>query len=122
LDPTLSQPPTLCSRAHPAAVRSPRRERSEAVPPTAASITGRTVLAGGRAHIKTIRETGGELLGHRSLEDDGGLDALIGPGVPNAAPTWGFVSIEERAHQHFGRHFANEPAFATERPDHIGQR
>lgn len=40
------------------------------VPPTAESIAGHDVLEQGSAHIKTITQTGGEVLGCRSLDED----------------------------------------------------
>ena len=39
-------------------------------PPTTESIAGAKCLAQGQAHVKTITQTGGCILGHRSLESD----------------------------------------------------
>lgn len=89
--------------------------------PTAELIAGRAVLAFGNAHIKTIGKTGGPLLGHRALEDDG-LEAIVDPDALEHVPVWGYASIEELAHQFFGRHFPLEPDPATERPAHLGER
>lgn len=90
----------------------------EPSPPTAESITGARVLDWGVAHIKTIELTGGTLLGHRDLAEDGGLDRLVGVSAEALAdePVWGYLSIEDKAHDHFGRHFPEEPNPATKRP------
>lgn len=92
----------------------------EPLVPTAESIAGRAVLEFGNAHIKTIRETGGALLGHRPLEEDG-IAAPAGPGAFDLVPVWGYKEIEGRTHAYFGRHFPAEPDLATERPPHLGQ-
>lgn len=85
--------------------------------PTSDSIAGATVIDYGTAHVKTIRETGGELLGHRPLDADGGSAALLGQRTyVLPAATWGYATIEALAHEHFGRHFPAEPAVATSRP------
>jgi hypothetical protein len=44
--------------------------------PTAESISGRTILEQGEAHIRTILETGGEILGYRPMGTDG-LEPLL---------------------------------------------
>jgi hypothetical protein len=86
--------------------------------PSSASIAGAPVLAVGAAHVKTIELTGGALLGHRDLGQDGGLPRLLAtlPGVLDDIPVWGYLSIEDRAHEAFGRHFPDEPNPAAERP------
>jgi len=91
----------------------------EPTPPTAENIAGARVLDYGTAHIKTIRLTGGGLLGHRPLDLDGDWPGLVG--VPDRGPsldesTWGYLSIEDRAHDYFGRHFPEQPDPAIERP------
>jgi hypothetical protein len=88
----------------------------EADPPTADAIGGSAVLTYGEAHIKTVRETGGMLLGHRPLDVDGGLDTLLGGRDLRACDVWGYKSIENYAHEYFGRHFPEHPARATDRP------
>ncbi len=40
-------------------------------PPTADGIAGRRVVAQGWAHVRTIRESGGQVLGERDLDLDG---------------------------------------------------
>jgi len=87
-------------------------------PPTSESISGASVLDWGVAHVKTIELTGGALTGHRDLAEDGGLLRLVGVSAegPGAEPVWGYLSIEAKAHDHFGRHFPEEPNPATERP------
>jgi hypothetical protein len=40
------------------------------LPPTAESIVGAKCLAQGQAHLKVITQTGGCILGHRTLESD----------------------------------------------------
>lgn len=89
-------------------------------PPTAESLAGRAVLAQGLAHIKTIQETGGAVLGHRSLEADGfehslfrdahaggqvlrGCEPLREATPADAFPvlaTWGFSTIRVHAQVH----------------------
>src|SRR5262245_21051544 len=44
---------------------------SSRYPPTSDTIAGAQVLEQGQAHIKTIRENGGIVLGYRALEADG---------------------------------------------------
>lgn len=51
--------------------------------PTSAAIAGASCLAQGHVHIKAITETGGEILGHRSLELDG-----IAPWLFRGAHGW----------------------------------
>jgi hypothetical protein len=77
--------------------------------PTADSIAGVRVLDYGDAHVKTVRETGGMLLGHGTPPVVPGLDN------PNLS-VWGYQVIEEVAHEHFGRHFPEEPHPAIDRP------
>ncbi|MFF5235524.1 hypothetical protein [Dactylosporangium sp. NPDC000521] len=83
--------------------------------PTADTIPGATVLAHGEAHIKTIRETGGLLLGHRPLDADD-LDTLLNGRDLHDCPVWGYQSIEDYAHEYFGRHFPERPNRATQLP------
>lgn len=86
-------------------------------PPTADALAGAVVTDHGATHVRTVRETGGPLLGHRPLESDGGLDALLaGRPVHDDLVGWGYASIEVRAHALFGRHFPDTPAVATGRP------
>ena len=59
----------------------------------------------GWAHGKTIREAGGMLLGHRLLDEDGGLDVLLGGRSLSQEWAWGSMTIEQFAHSRFGRHF-----------------
>ncbi len=72
----------------------------------------------GHAHVKTVRESGGALVGHRPLKLDGGLAGLIASGdlETMCGSTWGYLYIEELAHAQFGRHFAEDPRVALERP------
>ena len=94
----------------------------EPEPPTAGTIGGRAVLAYGIAHIKTVRETGGALLGHRPLDADGGLDGLLrGRGVHDS-PVWGYKTIEGLAHEYFGRHFPDQLARAAVLPAPLQRR
>lgn len=91
----------------------------EPTPPTTDNIAGARVLDYGSAHIKTIGLTGGALLGHRPLEADGGWPVLVG--VPDEGrrwnePAWGYLEIEGRTHEYFGRHFPEHPIPASERP------
>jgi hypothetical protein len=91
----------------------------EPTPPTRDNIAGARVLAYGGARIKTIGLTGGALLGRRALEADGGGRVLVGvPGEGSGwnEPAWGYLAIEHRAHEHFGRHFPERPNPAVERP------
>jgi hypothetical protein len=64
-------------------------------PPTAGSIDGAAVLDLGIAHVKTVRETGGMLLGNCRV-----------PAVPNLdnpdLAVWGYKFIERLVHRHFG--------------------
>lgn len=80
--------------------------------PTADSIADAAVLDFGIAHVKTVRETGGVLLGHGDPRTVTGIDNL------NLA-AWGYKHIETLAHHHFGRHFPEEPYPAIERPTSI---
>ena len=91
----------------------------EPVLPSAATIAGARVLDYSKVHIKSIQLTGGPLLGHRPLEDDGGWEGLVGgpdrgPGLHEGA--WGYLEIEALAHKYFGRHFPEQPHPAVERP------
>jgi hypothetical protein len=63
--------------------------------PTAGSIDGTAVLQFGIAHVKTVRETGGSLLGNGRVPDVADLDD---PSVT----VWGYRFIERLAHRHFG--------------------
>ena len=97
------------------------------VPPTTESIAGATVLAAGVMHIRAITETGGEVLGERSLDADSYelpllLSARGGDGtriLRGAEPVrearrdewgtlpvlgfWGYDFIEQLAQQHLHR-------------------
>ena len=96
----------------------------ESQPPSAESIAGAPVLAVGSVNIKAIELTGGALLGHRDLGLDGGLPRLLVsmPGALSDPPVWGYLSIEDKAHDAFGRHFPENPNPATERPSALRQR
>jgi hypothetical protein len=86
--------------------------------PTDQAFEGSRVLAVGRAHIRTIQETGGEILGLRPLEADGIELGLFQEGgwvtdggdplrrvTPNdhlpVLGTWGFNVIRVLAEKHF---------------------
>jgi hypothetical protein len=88
----------------------------EPEPPSSDGIAGRKVLEWGIAHVKTIRETGGALLGHRPIEAHGGLEELLSGRQLGDCSVWGFKVIEGYAHDYFGRHFPEHPAIATVRP------
>lgn len=75
--------------------------------PTADAIAGAPILDWNAVHIKSIRLTGGPLLGNSPLEPGGWAMGWTG---------WGYLEIESRAHNHFGRHFPDEPNRAVERP------
>lgn len=77
--------------------------------PTANSIAKSAVLDFGVAHVKTVRETGGMLLGRGDPPTIAGIDN------PNLT-VWGYRYIEGLAHHHFGRHFPLDPCPAVERP------
>jgi hypothetical protein len=64
-------------------------------PPTASDLAGRGVLDSGGAHIVTILDHGGEILGERALE----LDGLV---APEPDSTWGPDVIVVAAEFHFG--------------------
>ena len=93
-------------------------------PPTPDGIAGAKCLAQGEAHLKAITETGGAILGHRSLIADAVVPFLFRTQVflPNsfvqrgyqvlrpaespdgdlpAFPTWGFKVITVVAEKHF---------------------
>lgn len=76
--------------------------------PTADTVAGAEVLAFGHAHIKSIKLTGGPLLGNYPLQP--------GEGWALGGSTWGYLEIERMAHSQFGRHFPEHPSPATERP------
>ena len=66
-------------------------------PPTASALAGRGVLRQGHAHVKTIVNTGGEVLGCRDLDEDG----LVAE--PDPESTWGFTFIVRLAERAFSR-------------------
>lgn len=91
-------------------------------PPSAESIAGAPLLAVGSTHIKCVQETGGMILGHRSLEADGivlprfvdapGPDPGVYEGLRwighadrremlelPRCPVWGFLMIQIKAQQ-----------------------
>jgi len=80
--------------------------------PTASSVANVAVVDFGVAHVKTVRETGGMLLGR------GDPPTVAGIGSPNL-PVWGYRHIEGLAHRHFGRHFPDSVGPAVERPPGI---
>jgi hypothetical protein len=87
--------------------------------PTAASLQGRRILKFGTAHVRSIAETGGPILGNAPLEDEADWDAqLPRPGEPPRVGdiTFGGEGLESSAHEFFGRHFPNHPVSAAERP------
>src|SRR3954465_2814050 len=86
----------------------------EADPPTAQSIANAVVLDYGHAHVKTVGETGGMLLGH-------GEPPVVACLADPNLPTWGYRFIEALAHRYFGRHFPEFPTPAIERPAGIGR-
>ena len=57
--------------------------------PTEQNLVGRRVLAQGHAHIKTITEIGGQVLGCRALD----MDGLQVEPVDDSMSTWGFQYI-----------------------------
>jgi hypothetical protein len=59
-------------------------------PPTSAAIAGVPCVSQGHVHIKAITETGGEILGHRSLNLDG-----IEPWLFRGAHGWQNSSVQE---------------------------
>lgn len=59
-------------------------------PPTSATIAGVPCVSQGHVHIKAITETGGEILGHRSLELDG-----IEPWLFRGAYGWQNSSVQK---------------------------
>jgi hypothetical protein len=65
-------------------------------PPTAAALAGRQVLDQGHAHIKTILQTGGQVLGCRDLAEDGVR------ADPDPESTYGFMFLVRLAERHFG--------------------
>jgi hypothetical protein len=72
-------------------------------PPSSSAIAGRCILEHGGAHIKTIRENGLEILGCRSLVDDGviipqTLSDGFGPKprIQRGFETLGYASPEQR--------------------------
>ncbi len=93
--------------------------------PTGEAIAGKKILEQGHAHIKAITETGGVVLGHRSLDVDGiapglflsespGPDCLLQRGFEQLRPatrreqreldvlgTWGYKVIQVLAEKHF---------------------
>ena len=81
----------------------------EPQPPSAETIAGAAVLHYGHAHVKTVRETGGMLIGNATPP------AISGIADPNLS-TWGYKFIESLAHKHFGRHFPDSSTPAIERP------
>src|SRR5262249_13355082 len=92
----------------------------EPQPPTTDTIAGARVIEYGIAHVKTVRESGGMLLGHRPLDADG-LDQLLNDRDMRNVNVWGYLSIEYLAHEHFGRHFPEDPPIAIERPTSLRQ-
>lgn len=66
-------------------------------PPTEADLAARDVVRQGTAHIKTITETGGEVLGCRALQRDG---LIAGRG--EEMPTWGYEVVVRLA-EHLSR-------------------
>lgn len=89
-------------------------------PPQAKDIVGAPLLAAGSTHVRSIQETGGEVLGHRPLEADGivlpryvdapGPGAGIYEGLSWVGPasaeemrilprceTWGYLLIQIKA-------------------------
>jgi hypothetical protein len=100
----------------------------EPAPRTSESIARVRVLDFGLAHVKTIGMTGGGLLGHRDLDEDGGLPGVLGGGAADVAgrldgqAVWGYLSIADKAHGVFGRHFGEEPTPATVRPSGLSRQ
>lgn len=84
-------------------------------PPTEAAINGVRVLDYGIAHVKTVRETGGVLLGHCPLAPEE-LARLVGDSNWRDRGVWGYRHIAALAHKYFGRHFPDNPPVAIERP------
>jgi hypothetical protein len=95
-------------------------------PPTSEAIAGHRVIEQGNTHLKAIWETGGELLGWRSLDEDSIAPGLFlshsgGPGVKlmkgyeilrpatraeiasvPVLSTWGYNVIRILAEKHLG--------------------
>jgi hypothetical protein len=72
-------------------------------PPTSVSISGRPVLEEAKRRFEAIANTGGEVLGHRALEDDGIVPEHsneLGIGVPERV--WGWRTILNIAERRFG--------------------
>ena len=76
--------------------------------PTADAVAGAGVLDFAHVHIKCIDLTGGPLLGNSPQP--------TGEGWALGGGTWGYLEIEARAHDQFGRHFPESPHPAIERP------
>jgi hypothetical protein len=81
----------------------------DSAPPTASSVEGAAVLDFGIAHVKTVRETGGMLLGNGRVPAVPNLDA------PNVG-VWGYMFIERLAHRHFGNRNPQRSEHTPERP------
>lgn len=74
-------------------------------PPTPSAIAGRSIVAWGVMHIKTITETGGEILGNRSLDLDG-IDPpvlLSAHGGPTAVVLSGVTTLRLARQDEWGR-------------------
>jgi hypothetical protein len=71
-------------------------------PPTASALAGCRVLASAKARVEAIANTGGQVLGNRSLDEDG-----IAPPAPEKfavgekTSVWGWRTILNRAEAHF---------------------
>ena len=96
----------------------------EPIPPTAQAIANRKILTYGRVHIKCIELTGGPIIGNCPLEGDAGWRELQSrPDFRRGMgeEVWGFMEIEARAHNIFGRHFPDVEGIAAERPPALEQ-
>lgn len=89
--------------------------------PTPDDLDGVQVLTFGFAHVKTVADSGGHLLGTARVvggpsDDEFARAARFEwPEVRNI-PTWGRGTVVGSVHQQFGRHFPEHPLVAVERP------
>ncbi|KQS65764.1 hypothetical protein [Modestobacter sp. Leaf380] len=80
------------------------------------NLQGGRILEYADMHVKAIQLTGGEILGNaRDVVDREVHDLFISAKNMNRG-TWGYLEIEARAHDHYGRHFGFAEGVAVERP------
>lgn len=92
------------------------------VAPTAEEVARFGIVDLGLAHVKTIADTGSQLIGASRFVRGPTEDELAERAGSLELPSWSRDYIELRLHSVFGRHFPDAPGVAAESPPGLAER